>query len=397
MNPERHMRLQLWSLLLCAGLLFSMRAAADETPDPVEQAEIRQCRRNLHLIYEAIRAYRRVHKDVPNELAELQPRFLSEARFLACPTARRLGLTSADLTKWGESGQTTYGYELSPRAVPGIISGGSQRSMREWKRLQMGLIGSEVPMVRCHTHERAVLNLSFGGRIYESATLDWEQNFKDVVDPADLARARRLAAHVVVKKIVVPIRNPQAPTTMIDLSDQYNLSLDEEWPGHEPLRPLAGLPAGVAKFDGGSFDVRGAIQLSALRPGLVKYPVAVTNIVIGLPGRSIQLLIGTVHSAAPETLVADCVFHMADGRQQRLQLHYGRHLAVCVAIHEERSGPPGSQIAWTSSAGDGRIVRLFQCQWTNPRPDQIIERMDFVAREGNAGPLLVALSVEQGL
>jgi hypothetical protein len=373
--------------------LLNPPALADEPANRVEEDEIRQCRRNLHLIYEAIQAYRRVHKDVPNELAELQPRFLSEARFLTCPTARRLGLTSADITQWGV-GRITYGYEFSSQPVPGVISGGSQRSMREWKRLQMGLVGSEVPLVRCHTHERAILNLSFGGRIYESATLDWEQNFKDVVDPKDLTRARRLAAHVVVKKIVVPTRNPQTPPTMIDLSNHYNMSLDEVWPGLEPLQPLADLPTGMVELNGEGFDLRGAIQLGAVRPGLIEYPAAVTNIVIGLQGSNVQLLLATVHATASETPVADCVFHLSDGRQQRFQVVYGTHLAACLSDGERFTPPTDSRVAWTALAGEGRkVARLFQCRWSNPFPDQVIESMEFVARKGNAGPLLVALSI----
>lgn len=54
---------------------------------------------------------------------------------------------------------------------------------RQWKRQQMGVVGSEVPIVRCLLHD-PVLNLSFGGRIYDSGTL-WESNFLDVVKMED--------------------------------------------------------------------------------------------------------------------------------------------------------------------------------------------------------------------
>ena len=56
---------------------------------------------------------------------------------------------------------------------------------RDWKKQQMGLVGSEVPIVRCLLHE-PVLNLSFGGKIYESP-LFWEKNFLDVATMKDFA------------------------------------------------------------------------------------------------------------------------------------------------------------------------------------------------------------------
>src|ERR1043166_1008842 len=96
-------------LVFCAGALLCQRAGADETAQDLAQREIRECRKNLHLIYEAIQAYRRVNKDLPNELAELTPQFLSNVH-LVCPASRRLGLTSADLVGWGTPGSISYSY-----------------------------------------------------------------------------------------------------------------------------------------------------------------------------------------------------------------------------------------------------------------------------------------------
>jgi hypothetical protein len=266
--------------------------------------------------------------------------------------------------------------------------------MREWKQVQLGLVGSDVPIVRCHTHEKATLNLGFGGRIFETATLDWEEAFADVVDRLDLTHSRCLAAHTILKRIVVPRRDPGAGATMIDLSNHYNTTLDEAWPGLEPLRPLAGLAPGLARFEGTGFDMRGAVQLRAMRPGLVPYPVAVTNIPIRQTGRVIRLVLGTVHPTTPGIRVARCVLHLAGGRQQWFPLEYGRHLASCVAPPNENAGAlmaaPG---VWTSTTPDSRTARLFLCNLTNSFPDQIIDRFDLLAHEGNAGPFLVALSV----
>src|SRR5262245_28474427 len=100
------MRTCAWTLLFYTAVLFCECAPAEETRRTSEEQQFRECRKNLHLIYEAIQAYRRLNKDLPNELAELTPRFLS-AVHLVCPEARRLGLTSSDTAGWGPPGSTT--------------------------------------------------------------------------------------------------------------------------------------------------------------------------------------------------------------------------------------------------------------------------------------------------
>jgi peroxiredoxin len=67
--------------------------------------------------------------------------------------------------------------------------------MREYKRLQMALVGGEVPILRCHLHPR-VLNVGFDGKIYESGT-DWEERFKDVVHLDELESANTIVTRVI--------------------------------------------------------------------------------------------------------------------------------------------------------------------------------------------------------
>src|SRR5437899_4068322 len=70
----------------------------------------------------------------------------------------------------------------------GKIYDGGKIRMRDWKRRQMGLVGSAVPMVRCHLHN-PVLNLSFDGKIYERPDT-WENLFNDVVNVDQLMPSR---------------------------------------------------------------------------------------------------------------------------------------------------------------------------------------------------------------
>src|SRR5580765_164368 len=131
------MRNSLRPFLFCLSLLSGAQPTFAQPPealDPADAAEVRECRRNLHLIFEAIQAYRRVHHDLPDHLGELLPRFLSDERCLTCPTGRRFGLTSQDVVRWKGASRTSYASEFGPEPIPRDTSGGSTRAMREWKR-----------------------------------------------------------------------------------------------------------------------------------------------------------------------------------------------------------------------------------------------------------------------
>ena len=73
---------------------------------------------------------------------------------------------------------SSYLYEFTPTPIPEVVKGaypGPEMTMRDWKRQQMQLAGQQVPLVRCMMHD-PVLNLSIGGKIYESQ-VSWELGF----------------------------------------------------------------------------------------------------------------------------------------------------------------------------------------------------------------------------
>ena len=132
-------------------------------------------------MYQAIQAYRRDHKDVPNFLSDLVPKYISDPELLVCPVTKKTKRTHSVEHLKDPKIPTAYLYEFSPLPM-GDIWGGGQVRMRDFKRRQMGLVGGEVPIVRCFLHDR-VLNLAFDGRVYESG-LNWEDNYADYVEPA---------------------------------------------------------------------------------------------------------------------------------------------------------------------------------------------------------------------
>ena len=156
-------------------LITSLQVQAAETEDADKQA----CTQRLEQIFQAVQAYRRDHKDLPNWLTDLVPKYIADTNLLICPITRRTGQTHSFEHLKDPKMPTAYLFEFSPLPMGRVFAGGQIR-MREFKRRQMGLVGGEVPIVRCHLHA-PVLNLGFNGHIYESP-LNCEYNFMDVVD-----------------------------------------------------------------------------------------------------------------------------------------------------------------------------------------------------------------------
>jgi thiol-disulfide isomerase/thioredoxin len=175
-NTERIFLLAAAAVLCLAGFGCEQQQSV-QAPPPPRDKEI--CTTQLETIYQAIQAYRRDHKDIPMWLTDLVPKYIADTNLLICPITRKTGQTHTFEHLKDPRMPTAYLYEFSPLPMGGVWNGGQIR-MRDFKRRQMGLVGGEVAMVRCHLHQ-PVLNLAFDGHIYESP-LGWEDNFTNVVD-----------------------------------------------------------------------------------------------------------------------------------------------------------------------------------------------------------------------
>ena len=147
-----------------------------------DKDESAACKKNLEKINAAIAAYRKDHGDVPNWLSELVPNYLADTNILVCPVTTRTGQRSP-YGVLDPTVDTSYVYEFTPTPLPAVVQGafpGPKMTMRDWKRQEMELVGGEVPLVRCLLHD-PVLNLSFGGKVYESP-VNWELNFTNAAN-----------------------------------------------------------------------------------------------------------------------------------------------------------------------------------------------------------------------
>ncbi len=188
-----------WLTLLVIGILAaaeSIPVASAQSAPAAEDAKLaaeeqKACSKNLKTIYDAIQAFQDEHRDLPNWLSDLVPQYLDDANVLICPVCRRTGRTETPPLADPKL-PSSYLFEFCPVPLGTLATNAPNRTRREWKRRQMGLVGSQVPVVRCR-HHRPVLNLAFDGKIYESPA-SWETLFTNRVNAVELTAARLFAS-----------------------------------------------------------------------------------------------------------------------------------------------------------------------------------------------------------
>ena len=159
-------------LVIGTGAVTGLAPVASAQTPPATNAailaleEMWACSQNLTVIYDAIQAFQADRHDLPNWLSDLVPRYLEDINVLTCPVCRRTGQTEAPPLADPKL-PSSYLFEFCPVPLGNLAANAPNRTRREWKRRQMDLVGSQVPVVRCR-HHRPVLNLAFDGRVYES-------------------------------------------------------------------------------------------------------------------------------------------------------------------------------------------------------------------------------------
>ena len=385
-------------------LSFSLLGQTNSvTSTSLAAQEAAGCKQNLKVIYEAIEAYRLAHRDLPNWLSDLVPDYLPDVNVLVCPTSRRTGKTEgAPLAD--PKIPSSYLFEFCPLPLGNMTTNSPNSTRREWKRRQMGLLGSVVPIVRCRQHNPA-LNLSFDGRIYESPGM-WELAFTNRVSAADLTAARLFANEPAPARKPpangerkFPPRDPKAPAQLLDLTPYYNAALTQSWHGGSG-NDLASLPAGVQTFVGIDFDARGIVQLRSKSPSSTNFPAEVKGIRVRQQCQKLHFL----HAAAFGTVVDEgqqlgtYVVHFATN-QMRLEIPivYGKTVRNWHTLGGEGENKELT-VAWLGenavSKKAGRKIRLFLTTWSNLAPSVPIESVDFVSTMATPAPFLVAITAE---
>ena len=194
-------------------------------------------------------------------------------------------------------------------------------------------------------------------------------------------------------------RSRQANKDLVDLSNYYTDSLDDDWLVKAGAN-LASLPKGVQAFAKAAFDVRGLVQLAgkrAIKETKIVFPQAVKGIKINYKGRKLHFLHGTAWSAEEDAKIGEYVLHYANGQTKSIPIVYQRHVRDWW-IREGDPIPTDADIAWTgeneASHKLGYNVQLYRYTANNPLPNEEIKTIDFISSMTESAPFLIGITVE---
>lgn len=133
-------------------------------------------KRNMLVIYKALKTYEQDHGKLPDWLSDLAPKYVGDTNVFVSPFAVRTGKQEL----YGNEDPritTSYIYEFSAKPVPKVILSAFPNlpagiTMREWKTRQIAEFGPVVPVLRCFLHN-PVLNVTSDGEFFESGGY-WE-------------------------------------------------------------------------------------------------------------------------------------------------------------------------------------------------------------------------------
>jgi len=270
---------------------------------------------------------------------------------------------------------------------------------------------SEMSMLQWH---RNTARAAESNHLWFAATFHWDQVLRS--DPRDgearaqlelarstLASDEEAAARPVDRIARIPVRATNAPARLLDLSQQFNVALTEAWlPGtaHSPLNNLAGLPTGVQTFNGIQFDVRGLVQLASRTMEIQggNFPLRASYIPVKRSCQRLHFLHGAVWSSLIGTAIGSYVVHYEDGQTNEIKIIFGRDVREWWSLPTQQVMTTGAAVAWEggnpAAAALGLRLRLFQMQWTNPRPGAQISHVDFASQMEDAAPFLLAITAD---
>lgn len=191
---------------------------------------------------------------------------------------------------------------------------------------------------------------------------------------------------------------------LVDLRRHANMALADEVEGdrkggwtdqgpqdlHElPSGRLVGARAVFEIADPAANNGRAIITLrGAQRP---YFPEAARGIEVGRKAKALHFLHGSAWSGPDGNRNATYVVHYADASTVEIPVVVG------VSIADWFQPPvdlPGAECAWRGRSIAGTPCAIYEMTWRNPRPDEVVESVDFVS-SGSGVPVLLAISGEE--
>jgi hypothetical protein len=220
----------------------------------------------------------------------------------------------------------------------------------------------------------------------------------DAVNKAPPTTAPDKAKHAPGSVTDMPPRDPKADRSLIDLTNYYTLSLNEDASGVYGYT-LELLPRGVQQIGKTTYDLRGIVQLSSnvFVSRHIEFPHEVKGIKIGQKCRTLSFLHASRWIEQEGTQIGTYVVHYANGQTRDIPIRFGIDLRDWKPQHDPNANAAnanGPQAAWQGVDKGGAAMVLFEFEWTNPLPDQEITAVDLVSSMTDAAPFLVGLTAQ---
>lgn len=389
--------------------------------------EVDGCRRNLHLIHDALGAYHRDTGEWPRRLSDLAESYVA-SEVLICPQCLRSRVFSVGnetlLNMADADPQTVYKWELNTLQKAEGVEG---KTWLDWKnRQRLTAVGEAVPMVRCDQHEvageKVHLNLSFSGDVFVSRN-SWEEEFRDVLATPYLMTPEQVFRDVRRISERVPARPTGAASRHLDLAAFANALPGDPWQDGTSGDTLAALlnavgTDGLWEHGGVRFDVRALVQLDGrrLRPGEQGpgrgdwfYPTGPVTLPVHQAGQRLHLLGGAVFPAPVGAVVAELTLTYAGGSNQRIPWRYGTDLRD--GWHDTETGEEHGHLAWTSAEYTAKVrgvpdrsgpLKVYHWSVDLEKPGEEIASITFSSSASHpdpekqyvSGPFLLAATLE---
>ncbi len=180
----------------------------------------------------------------------------------------------------------------------------------------------------------------------------------------------------------------QRAGTPLDIWKYANLDLRQGFVGLDEGYTLDGIVE-PQRFSGTMFIVDRAIALQGTHTRTETYP-QIMNIPVNKTAGSLAFLHTTPWSASAGTEIGAYIVHYDDGTTERIPLIYGTNISTWTDTNVTSIN---LLQGWSGETANGLAVAINIFFWTNPKPNSVIERLEFVSSKSLASPVLLGLTI----
>jgi hypothetical protein len=211
-----------------------------------------------------------------------------------------------------------------------------------------------------------------------------------------------LAAGALAAALVAAPVGKSDPVKFISLKGHTNVKWDENLHSNRfENNNLKSLPGGKQKFGDVEFEIGdGLLQLGS--SNVDTKPKEIKDIKVGRTLKKMHFLqaCGYKPDGDAEVVIGKYVIHYADKSTADVEIVYGRDVVDWWAYPDQKA-PTRGKAVWEgeneASKGFEAKIKLYLMTWENPKPDKVVEKIDFVATnpEQPAAPFCVAITAEE--